>query len=378
MAEEGLWAEGATRTTVREVESLTRSAEIVTARMDGDVVGCVRVQQLDERVSEFGMLAASLERRGLGIGRELVRFAERDGRQKGFETMQLELLVPRDWSHPSKVILDEWYTCIGYEVTGTGSIEDFYPELAPHLATACDFVIGLGSDTKDRAKVVFAGPHSVQRFSKLASNGPFGHLAQTPKVIGPLAPQSAAELLVEPMRALGFEFKDLDLVNRVLGYCSYQPFLLQMLGHRLVELLHRKWTRRGAEGPPYEVEVTDIEVVESDAALRDGISAAFKDTLSLDHRYDVIANVLAYHARHNGLEVRLSDIEVREECETCWRKGFEQLDTEGFRAYLSEMVGPASLRPITMAWAGICAAPTPCAWYLPRGGGPPAQGRTGL
>lgn len=204
---------------------------------------------------------------------------------------------------------------------------------------------GLGSDTKDRAKVVFAGLHSVQRFSKLASNGPFGHLAQTPKVIGPLAPQSAAELLVEPMRGLGFEFKDLDLVNRVLGYCSYQPFLLQMFGHRLVELMHRKRARRGAEGPSYEVEVTDIEVVESDAALRDGISAAFKDTLSLDHRYDVVANVLAYHARHHGLEGRLSDTELREECETYWRRGFEQLDTEGFRAYLSEMVGLGILAP---------------------------------
>ncbi|MGV9320214.1 hypothetical protein [Streptomyces sp. NPDC003660] len=207
---------------------------------------------------------------------------------------------------------------------------------------------GLGDDTKDRAKVVFAGLHSVQRFSKMASNGPFGHLAQTPKVIGPLAPQFAAELLVEPMRALGFEFLDLDLVNRVLGYCSYQPFLLQMFGHRLVEVMHRKRARRGPNGPVgplYKVELADIEVVESDTGLRDSISAAFKDTLSLDHRYDVIANVLAYHARHSGLEVRLSDTELREECETYWREGFEQLDTEGFRAYLSEMVGLGILAP---------------------------------
>ncbi|MEU3903845.1 hypothetical protein AB0F20_08490 [Streptomyces goshikiensis] len=204
---------------------------------------------------------------------------------------------------------------------------------------------GLGTDTKDRAKVVFAGLHSVQRFTKLASNGPFSHLAQTPKVIGPLAPQSAAELLVDPMRALGFEFQDMDLVNRVLGYCSYQPFLLQMFGHRLVELMHRKRMRRGTEGPPYAVEIGDIEVMASDTGLRDSISAAFKDTLSLDHRYDVIANVLAYHARHRGLEVRLNDAELREECETFWRKGFEQLDTEGFRAYLSEMVGLGVLAP---------------------------------
>ncbi|MBQ0825027.1 hypothetical protein [Streptomyces tagetis] len=89
-----------------------------------------------------------------------------------------------------------------------------------------------------------------------------------------------------------------------------------MFGHRLVGLMHRKRTRLGAGVPPHEVEVTDIEIVESDAALRDGIPAAFEDTLSLDHRYDVIANVLAYHARYHGLEVRLSDTELREECET--------------------------------------------------------------
>ncbi|MFD8272010.1 hypothetical protein [Streptomyces flaveolus] len=204
---------------------------------------------------------------------------------------------------------------------------------------------GLGDETKDRAKVVFAGLHSVQRFSKLARNGPFGHLAQTPTVIGPLAPQSAAELLVEPMRALGFEFNDVDLVNRVLGYCSYQPFLLQMFGHRLVEVMHRKRTRRGVDGPPYDVELADIEVVESDADLKESISAAFKDTLRLDHRYDVIANVLAHHARQSGLEARMSNTELRDECEYYWGEGFRQLDTEGFRAYLSEMVGLGILAP---------------------------------
>ncbi|MFD8868724.1 hypothetical protein ACFV1F_31060 [Streptomyces sp. NPDC059590] len=220
----------------------------------------------------------------------------------------------------------------------------FFEADAPHF-TQTKRLKGLGADTQDRAKVVFAGLHSVQRFSKLARNGPFGHLAQTPKVIGPLAPQFAADLLVDPMRALGFEFSDVDLVNRVLGYCSYQPFLLQMFGHRLVEVMHRKRARRGFEGPPYTVTVDDVESVESDATLRAGITAAFKDTLSLDDRYDVIANVLAQHARNHGLETRLSDAELREECETWWRAGFEQLDTEGFRAYLSEMVGLGVLAP---------------------------------
>ncbi|MFJ2915763.1 hypothetical protein ACIO8F_41880 [Streptomyces sp. NPDC087228] len=42
----------------------------------------------------------------------------------------------------------------------------------------------------------------------------------------------------------------------------------------------------------------------------------------------MIADVLAYQARHHGPVVRLSDVELREEGEAWWREGCEQLDTE--------------------------------------------------
>ncbi|GAB3109946.1 hypothetical protein GCM10027160_09570 [Streptomyces calidiresistens] len=204
---------------------------------------------------------------------------------------------------------------------------------------------GLGEDSRGRAKVVFAGLHSVQRFTRLARNGPFSHLAQTPTVVGPLAPQFAADLLVHPMRALGFEFADVDLVNRVLGFCSYQPFLLQIFGSRMVEVMQAKRARAPLGPPPYTIEESDVDAVERDASLRSDITAAFKDTLALDDRYHVIANVLAQHARANGLETRLSDRELREECAGWWPRGFEHLDSEGFRAYLQEMVGLGVLAP---------------------------------
>ncbi|MFC9096924.1 hypothetical protein [Streptomyces sp. NPDC057072] len=204
---------------------------------------------------------------------------------------------------------------------------------------------GLGEDSRGRAKVVFAGLHSVQRFTRLARNGPFSHLAQTPTVVGPLPPQFAADLIVHPMRALGFEFADVDLLNRVLGFCSYQPFLLQIFGSRMVQVMQDKRARLPLAPPPYTIEDSDVDAVEQDASLRSDITAAFKDTLALDDRYHVIANVLAQHARDNGLETRLSDRELREECAGWWPRGFEQLDSEGFRAYLQEMVGLGVLAP---------------------------------
>jgi GNAT superfamily N-acetyltransferase len=141
VAEAGLWTDGATRTSVGEIAELTGAGEIAVARMGGQVVGCVRLQRLDERTGEFGMLCADPSRRGEGIGRELIRFAERQARADGLSTMQLELLQPRDWTHPTKQFLAEWYSRIGYRVTRTGTIDEAYPELAPLLATPCDFVI---------------------------------------------------------------------------------------------------------------------------------------------------------------------------------------------------------------------------------------------
>jgi GNAT superfamily N-acetyltransferase len=141
VAEAGLWVDGAARTTVKEIVGLVRAGQIAVARLDGRIVGCVRVQRLDRDKGEFGMLAADAAHRGVGIGRELVRFAEDKCREDGLTTMQLELLVPRTWTHPSKEILAGWYTRIGYRLVRTGTIDEAYPALAPLLATPCDFAI---------------------------------------------------------------------------------------------------------------------------------------------------------------------------------------------------------------------------------------------
>jgi GNAT superfamily N-acetyltransferase len=99
------------------------------------------VQQLDADTGEFGMLAADLDRRGLGIGRELVLFAEQRCREQGLGSMQLELLVPKTWQHPVKEFLNAWYTRIGYRVQSSDTIVETHPGLAPLLCTECDFVV---------------------------------------------------------------------------------------------------------------------------------------------------------------------------------------------------------------------------------------------
>jgi GNAT superfamily N-acetyltransferase len=140
-AESGLWRDGAARTTASEIAELIRAEQIAVGIRNGHIVGSVRIHEVSEDASEFGMLLSAPERRGIGVGRALLDFAERYSRELGLRAIRLELLVPREWSHPSKEFLDAWYRRSGYGVIRTDRIDDNYPHLAPLLATPCDLVI---------------------------------------------------------------------------------------------------------------------------------------------------------------------------------------------------------------------------------------------
>ena len=140
-AEKGLWLDGADRTNARAVATMVSAGELVVARLDGRLVGAVRIQRLDGGRGELGMLVASPEHRGVGIGRKLVAFAEGWAREQGLGPMQLELLVPQTWAHPVKEFLRDWYTRLGYQQVRTGRLEEAYPALQSQLATPCDFAI---------------------------------------------------------------------------------------------------------------------------------------------------------------------------------------------------------------------------------------------
>jgi GNAT superfamily N-acetyltransferase len=140
-SEDGLWLDEAVRTRPAEMAALIEAGQIAVATLRGRLAGSVRVQALSDVTGEFGLLAADPGHRGIGVGRELVTFAERISRDRGLQAMQLELLVPLTWTHPSKRFLDEWYRRMGYEVIRRTSVDELQPELAPLLATSCEFVV---------------------------------------------------------------------------------------------------------------------------------------------------------------------------------------------------------------------------------------------
>jgi GNAT superfamily N-acetyltransferase len=136
-AESGLWRNGAIRTTAADLTREIRAREIAVATRNGDIVGSIRVHQVSDDTGEFGILVAAPDQRGTGVGRALIDFAEQHCRERGLRAIRLELLVPRDWTHPSKEFLKAWYGRRGYELVRTTTMDDAHPHLAPLLATPC-------------------------------------------------------------------------------------------------------------------------------------------------------------------------------------------------------------------------------------------------
>ena len=141
-AEKGMWVDGTDRATPGEIAAMIAAGRLVIARdEDGTLVGAMQLQRLPTGEGELGMLVAHPERRGAGLGKDLIAYGESWARAQGLTTMQLELLYPSTWTHPVKKFLYDWYTRLGYRVIGTGDLADDYPDLVARLATPCDFLI---------------------------------------------------------------------------------------------------------------------------------------------------------------------------------------------------------------------------------------------
>jgi GNAT superfamily N-acetyltransferase len=141
IGEAGLWRENAARTEPGEIADAIRSGGMLAATVDGRIVGCACMRPLDAGIADLGLISAAPERWGSGVGRELVRAAEQLMRARGVTTMQLELLVPKEWVHPEKARLRAWYTRLGYRVVRTAPFEQVAAHLASQLATPCEFLI---------------------------------------------------------------------------------------------------------------------------------------------------------------------------------------------------------------------------------------------
>lgn len=195
-------------------------------------------------------------------------------------------------------------------------------------------------DTGSRFKVVLTGLHSVQRFSH-EPNSPFYQLESI--CIGPMDTDSAYQLMTEKLALLGINFESQKLVRMALNYCNYQPKLIQMFCHELLETVKNIPDR----GPNYTIDRDTMLRVYASPALREKIRDSFTMALALDKRYFVIGYVMALNSS-NAIPAR----KLLEELRDYWPAAFnaENCDANALQTLLQEMEGLGLLISLEGGW----------------------------
>ncbi|MGQ4268014.1 hypothetical protein [Nocardiopsis changdeensis] len=184
--------------------------------------------------------------------------------------------------------------------------------------------------TDNRFKVVFAGLHNTSRFRSLP-NQPFANLGE-PVSIGPLASPDAFDLLVRPLRTLGLHLPD-ELAVSIIALANNAPALVQYFGQ---ELLRRLRSAPRTE-LPYTITAEDVDAVQTGQNMVTAFRNRFDWTLNLDHRYKVIAYVVALHTI-NDRETVLSEKFLLQECQVWWPDEFEECPWDEFTSLVEECV----------------------------------------
>ena len=140
VAEEELWVPGKDRVSTDAVAAIVANGEMAVARLEGRIVGSVRVRTLDPQTGFLGLLAVEPAAQGAGVGSELIRFAEDVMRDAGATQMELRLLVPRDGPDSGKERLHEWYSRLGYRITARSDFAQLNEDAAGSMLMPLDLL----------------------------------------------------------------------------------------------------------------------------------------------------------------------------------------------------------------------------------------------
>jgi ribosomal protein S18 acetylase RimI-like enzyme len=101
------------RIAVSELEDMLAdpAVTILTARDDGQMIGCVAVTRKNENLGYLGMLCVLPTLQSAGLGRRLLDAAEDHGRAIGLAAMEMTVIDSRE-------SLIAWYVRRGYAPTG--------------------------------------------------------------------------------------------------------------------------------------------------------------------------------------------------------------------------------------------------------------------
>lgn len=204
-------------------------------------------------------------------------------------------------------------------------------------------------DADGRFKFVLAGLHNVVRFDheQLGGNSVYAQLGHI--VVRPFTFPEASELLLKPLRYLGFEIEKPTIINTIFSKANYFPGLIQFYGKSIVEAVRENYKHRilkTKDAPPYQLDEEFLTgLLKKDDFLKN-IDDKLDITLRLDEDryYYIIALCTAYGYFMEGHTTPITAEMIQEICQTYQIKRMSSLSLEKINALMGELVDLNILR----------------------------------
>ncbi|SHH39621.1 hypothetical protein SAMN05720761_11419 [Fibrobacter sp. UWCM] len=178
--------------------------------------------------------------------------------------------------------------------------------------------IALKRSTHNQFRFVFAGLHNVSRAKNAARDnsllGQFGR----PLCVRPLRYRDASNLLLRPLRYLGFKVAKYPYLDSILANTNYYPGMIQFFGNILVKrTLIDKYNYSSSGGnPPFLLDRSQLSRAIASDSLNKSIQEKFVMSLQLDDRYLMLSKCITalYHIndKSNMIWMGFSIAEIKE------------------------------------------------------------------
>ena len=139
--ERGIWLPGSERVSAARVTSYVAGGQIVAAWRGGHLAGVARVRLLSPGEAECSLVARAPDHGGRRLGSDLLAFAEKWARGLAAVRVRTELLTSRVLPQPYAEQMKAWLRSHRYDLVGIGDLAEWRPEMKPHLAAACDYLV---------------------------------------------------------------------------------------------------------------------------------------------------------------------------------------------------------------------------------------------
>ena len=133
------WEKDYFRISKEECLTFIKNNELFVLDDEGEILGFVCIKKVNPEILSFSMLTIIEKHQKKGCGNIILEYIIRKAKKGNFNKITIEILCAKNWKHPQKEFLIQWYTKHGFIFKREFSFEKLYPSHAKYMKSKLVF-----------------------------------------------------------------------------------------------------------------------------------------------------------------------------------------------------------------------------------------------